>query len=179
MRLFTLNAFAVLLLVLFSGWAGWKAQSYRLGEQYARELAGRDKAHANTLDEVARAAAASQRAELGRRQALEQQLQRQDALHHGRLTHAQQEATRLRDRIATADLRLSVLLDSGVAGSSCGMPASTSAGGLVHAAPRAGLDPAHAQRIVAITDDGDEGLMALAACQQYVQAVSTRSAAPR
>jgi hypothetical protein len=30
------------------------------------------------------------------------------------------------------------------------------------------LDPAHAQRIAAITDAGDEGLIALAACQAYV-----------
>ena len=51
------------------------------------------------------------------------------------------------------------------------MPASTTTGGVVHAAPRARLDPAHAQRIIAITDDGDNAVIALRACQAYVQAI--------
>ncbi|MGY2173416.1 lysis protein, partial [Pseudomonas gingeri] len=37
---------------------------------------------------------------------------------------------------------------------------------------RARLDPAHAQRIIAITDDGDRALIALKACQAYAGAVS-------
>ncbi|MFP3500120.1 lysis protein, partial [Pseudomonas sp. SIMBA_059] len=32
--------------------------------------------------------------------------------------------------------------------------------------------PAHAQRIIAITDDGDRGLIALQACQAYVREVT-------
>lgn len=35
---------------------------------------------------------------------------------------------------------------------------------------RARLDPAHALRIIGITDAGDEGLIALQACQAYVKA---------
>lgn len=37
---------------------------------------------------------------------------------------------------------------------------------------RARSPPAHAQRIVAITGDGDEGLRALQACQGYVREVT-------
>ncbi|MGY2365602.1 lysis protein, partial [Pseudomonas azotoformans] len=44
--------------------------------------------------------------------------------------------------------------------------------GVVHAARRAQLDPAHAQRIIAITDAGDQGLIALRACQAYVRSVT-------
>ena len=33
-------------------------------------------------------------------------------------------------------------------------------------------DPAHAQRIIGITDAGDQGLIALAACQAYAREVS-------
>jgi hypothetical protein len=40
---------------------------------------------------------------------------------------------------------------------------------VVHAARRAQLDPAHAQRIIAITDAGDQGLIALRACQAYIR----------
>ncbi|MBH3429402.1 hypothetical protein [Pseudomonas alkylphenolica] len=39
------------------------------------------------------------------------------------------------------------------------------------ATTRAQLDPAHARRIVAITDAGDQGLIALRACQAYVRAL--------
>ena len=40
---------------------------------------------------------------------------------------------------------------------------------VLHAARRARLEPAHAQRIIAITVAGDQGLVALAACQTYVR----------
>jgi hypothetical protein len=42
---------------------------------------------------------------------------------------------------------------------------------VVHARVRAELDPAHAQRIIAITDEGDQRLIALAACQAYVRSI--------
>lgn len=45
-------------------------------------------------------------------------------------------------------------------------------GGVVHGAVRSQLDRAHAQRIVAITDEGDRGLIALNACQAYVREVT-------
>ncbi|MCP9736654.1 lysis protein, partial [Pseudomonas sp. GBPI_506] len=34
------------------------------------------------------------------------------------------------------------------------------------------LDPAHAQRIIRITDDGDNAIIALRACQAYVSAIA-------
>ncbi|MEG0241660.1 MAG: lysis system i-spanin subunit Rz, partial [Pseudomonas sp.] len=77
----------------------------------------------------------------------------------------------LRDRLATADVRLSVLLDADSA-SGCDVPKTTGTGGVDHATVRARLDPAHAQRIIAITDAGDRGLIALQACQAYVKALT-------
>jgi hypothetical protein len=44
---------------------------------------------------------------------------------------------------------------------------------VVHGTHRAELDPAHAQRIVDITGDGDRGLIALRACQDYARGVTT------
>ena len=52
------------------------------------------------------------------------------------------------------------------------MQATTGAGGVVYGAHRARLDPAHAQRIIGITGDGDQGLIALQACQAYAKEVS-------
>ena len=40
---------------------------------------------------------------------------------------------------------------------------------MIHGATRAQLDPAHAQRIIGITNGGDQGLIALQACQSYVR----------
>ena len=48
----------------------------------------------------------------------------------------------------------------------------TGTGGVVHGSRRAQLDPAHAQRIIGITGDGDQGLIALQACQAYAKEVS-------
>ncbi|WP_076951424.1 lysis system i-spanin subunit Rz [Pseudomonas cedrina] len=103
------------------------------------------------------------------RLALEQQLTASDIRHARELIDAQRHQAALRDRLATADVRLSVLLD---ASSGCAVPAATGAGSVVHAAARARLDPAHAQRIIRITDDGDNALIALRACQAYVHAVA-------
>nr|WP_115086363.1 lysis system i-spanin subunit Rz [Pseudomonas wadenswilerensis] len=112
-----------------------------------------------------------QGAEQARRRALEDQLQAIDKTHHQELTNAQATQARLRDRLATSDLRLSVLLATPTQGSGCGVPAAAGATSMVHGAPRGELDPAAAQRIVAITDAGDQGLIALAACQAYVRGV--------
>jgi hypothetical protein len=43
---------------------------------------------------------------------------------------------------------------------------------VVHGAARARLDPEHAKRIIRITDSGDRGLIALAACQAYAREVT-------
>ena len=87
-------------------------------------------------------------------------------------TAEQRDQDRLRDRLATADVRLSVLLDAGDVAAGCAVPAAAGTGGVDHATVRARLDPAHAQRIVAITDEGDRGLIALQACQAYVRALA-------
>ncbi|WP_136478973.1 lysis system i-spanin subunit Rz [Pseudomonas sp. DG56-2] len=128
-------------------------------------------ANAFQLEREAAAVAAIdwQSAEQVRRRALEERLQAKDKTHFKELHDAQQAQARLRDRLATSDLRLSVLLAT--PSGDRGVPATTSAGGLVHGAARGELDPAAAQRIVAITDDGDQGLIALKACQSYVTEV--------
>jgi catalase (peroxidase I) len=112
-----------------------------------------------------------QEAEKGRRKALEDRLQVIDETYFKEFSDAQKNISRLRDRLATSDLRLSVLLAEGSA-SGCSMRAGAEASGVAHGGARARLDPAHAHRIVAITDTGDQGLIALAACQAYVREVS-------
>ncbi|WP_374045274.1 lysis protein [Pseudomonas donghuensis] len=138
--------------------AEWQAKSSKQANDFQLEREAAAVAVINWQD-----------AEQALRRTLEDRLQANDKTHHQELTNAQATQARLRDRLATSDLRLSVLLAAPAQGSGCGMSATTAAGGLVHGAKRGELDAAAAQRIVAITDAGDQGLIALRACQAYVR----------
>ena len=92
--------------------------------------------------------------------------------HYRALTDEKIKQARLRDRLATADLRLSVQLDTTTTTGCDAVQTTTRTGSVVHGAHRAQLDRAHAQRIIGITGDGDQGLIALQACQAYAKEVS-------
>ena len=155
-----------ILLALGIGFGGaWQVQDWRMGKKLA-EQAG---LYGDDLAAISNAAAAQARGEQGKRMTLEQRLAESDQQHTKELFDAQRNHARLRDQLATADVRLSVLIEDSA--SSCNVPTATGAVGVVHAARRAQLDPAHAQRIIRITDDGDSALIALRACQAYVRAV--------
>lgn len=169
-----------LLLIAGAGAAGaWVIQDWR----YGNELSEQARKSSEQATARVEAVLATLTAEQDARRDLEDRLQADDRTHYKELSDAQKAQQHLSDRLATADVRLSVLLaatDSGC--TSCdGVSAATSAGGVVHGGTRAELDPAHAQRIVSITGDGDQGLIALKACQGYVRGVweaSQRQAPP-
>jgi len=154
----------VLLIVLAGFGSAWQFQDWR----YDRQLSEQARLNGERLNQLAAASAEAQKAEQDKRLALEQRLAASEQTHYRKLSDAQRDQNRLRDRLATADLRLSVLIDADSAGSS-DVPKASGAGGVDHAAVRARLDAAHAQRIIAITDTGDRGLIALQACQDYVR----------
>lgn len=158
----------LLTLLLATAGGVWRVQDWRYGQQLAEQA----RLHQSDLAAISNAAATQVRADQEKRLALEQRLSTSDQTHYKELSDAQTNQARLRDRLATADLRLSVLLTEDSAGG-CSVPAGTGAGIVVHGPTRAQLDPAHAQRIIGITDAGDQGLIALAACQAYVKEVST------
>ncbi|WP_454863721.1 lysis protein [Pseudomonas hormoni] len=168
---YRLLAMVVLLAVLVGGSAAiaWQIQDWRYGQQLEQQA----RLQAETLNQLALAAAAQQRAEQEKRLALEQRLSASEQSHYRVLSDAQRDQGRLRDRLATADVRLSVLLDATESASGCSMSAATPTGSVVHGPTRAQLDPAHAQRIISVTDAGDRGLIALSACQAYAKEVST------
>ncbi|XHF32258.1 lysis system i-spanin subunit Rz [Pseudomonas chlororaphis] len=158
----------LMLLAAGSAALAWQFQDWR----YGRQLAEQARLHAETLNQLTTAAATAQQAEQDKRLALEQRLTASEQTHYRALNDAQHDQDRLRDRLATADLRLSVLIDAGDAAQGCAVPAASGAGVVDHAAVRARLDPAHARRIVAITGEGDRGLIALQACQAYIRALA-------
>jgi hypothetical protein len=159
----------VLMATLAGGSAAiaWQVQDWRYGKQLAEQA----RLHTETLNKLALASVAQQRAEQDRRLALEQRLATSEQTHYRALNDVQRDQSRLRDRLATADLRLSVLLDATTGAGNGSVSATTATGGVVHGPTRAALDPAHAQRIIGITDEGDRGLIALAACQAYVKTI--------
>ncbi|MBK3446375.1 lysis system i-spanin subunit Rz [Pseudomonas lactis] len=163
-----LAGLALLILALMASAAGfaWQVQDWRYGQRLA-EQAG---LHKDDLTAISNAAAAQTRIEQDKRLGLEGRLQSIDEAHFKEFSDAQKNISRLRDHLATSDLRLSVLLAEDPA-SGCNVPSAPGAVGVVHGAARAQLDPAHAQRIIGITDAGDQGLIALRACQAYVRAV--------
>jgi len=159
----------ILVAMAVSFGAAWQVQDWRLGKMQAEEGAQFEA----DLAAISNAAAAQARAEQNKREALEQSLAISDQQHIKELSDAQRNQALLRDRLATADVRLSVLLDATDSASGCNMPTTPGAVGVVHATRGARLDPAHAQRIIGITDVGDQGLIALRACQAYAKEVST------
>lgn len=163
----------LVLLAAVSAALAWQFQDWR----YGRQLAEQARLHAETLNQLTSAAATAQQAEQDKRLALEQRLTASEQTHYRALNDAQRDQDRLRDRLATADLRLSVLLDATTDAGNGSVPTSATTGSVVHGPTRAELDPAHAQRIVGITDDGDRGLMALSACQDYVRLIFDRERA--
>ncbi|AZE67707.1 lysis system i-spanin subunit Rz [Pseudomonas synxantha] len=160
-----------ILMALAIGFGGaWQVQDWRLGKKMAERIAEQGARHQKELDSITGEAWRQQKAELDKRLATEEKLAFQDQQHTKELSDAQRNQARLRDQLATADVRLSVLIEDSASG--CNVPTTPSASGVVHAARRAKLDPAHAQRIIAITDAGDQGLIALRACQAYVRAIA-------
>ena len=157
----------ILALMAGSAWAAWEWQANAYGQQ----LAAKEAAYQTERTDLANANSAQILAEQGKRLALEQWLAASDQSHYRALTDEKTKHARLRDRLATADLRLSVQLDAAATGCDAVQPA-TGAGRVVYGAHRARLDPAHAQRIIGITGDGDQGLIALQACQAYAKEVS-------
>ena len=169
---------AVLLGVLVGGSLAWLWQARELATQSAeheQQLSAKDLEHSREREAAAAAALNQLEVQQGARRDMEDRLQAQDQKHWKEMNYAQQAQARLRDRLATADVRLSVLVDTGsltAQGCGGGNREAAGAGGVVDGAIRAQLDPAHARRIIAITDEGDRGLIALKACQAYVREIT-------
>jgi len=157
----------ILALMAGSAWAAWTWQANAYGQQ----LAAKEAAHQIERTNLTNANSAQILVEQGKRIALEQWLAASDQSHYRALTDEKSKQARLRDRLATADLRLSVQLGATAATGCDGVQPTTGAGCVVHGDARAELDPAHAQRIIGITQDGDQGLIALEACQSYVRLI--------
>ncbi|MNH22384.1 Bacteriophage lysis protein [compost metagenome] len=166
---------ALLLGLAVGGRCAWLWQANDYGKQLA-EVHGE---HALERDRASSAALGKLQAVQAERSALEQRLQADSTTHYQELKDAQEDRSHLAGQLATANVRLSVLIDNAAVapGGDCGVPAAAGAGRVVYGPARVQLDPAHAQRILGITGDGDDGLKALQACQGYVRALQKNNPA--
>ncbi|MCE0854016.1 lysis protein [Pseudomonas asiatica] len=128
--------------VIYAGWQNIEAQSLAL-DQATKQV--------QTLE----AAAESRRNTI-------KLLADLDTQHTQERERANQTNASLRADVAAGKRRLSILATSCAAG-----PATAT--GLGHAEARAELDPAAAERIVAIVNDGDDAIRQLNALQDYVR----------
>lgn len=85
-----------------------------------------------------------------------------DTQHTQERERANQTNASLRAAVAAGERRLSVL-------AKCPAGTSSTTASVDHAEARAELDPAAAERIVAIANDGDDAIRALSALQDYVR----------
>lgn len=90
-----------------------------------------------------------------------------DTQHTQERERANQTNASLRADVAAGQRRLSVLATS------CTATGSATAAGVGHAEARAELDPAAAERIVRIANDGDDAIRQLNALQDYVRTACT------
>ncbi|CAI3798625.1 hypothetical protein GLGCALEP_02133 [Pseudomonas sp. MM221] len=130
-------------LVIYAGWQKIEAQSV-------------------ALDQATQQVATLQAATESRRNTI-RLLADLDTQHTQERERANQTNASLRADVAAGNKRLSVLATS------CGATGSATTAGLGHAEARAELDPAAAERIVAITNDGDDAIRQLSALQDYVR----------
>ncbi|EPN6724158.1 lysis protein [Pseudomonas putida] len=171
-----LNPRLALLMLLLGFAVGGRCAWLWQANDYDKQLAEVRGAHAQERGEAAQAALGKLQAVQAERSALEQRLQADSTIHHKELKDAQDDRKRLAGQLATANVRLSVLIDNAAVaiGGDCGVSATTGAGRLVYGPARVQLDPAHAQRILGITGDGDDGLKALSACQSFIRMLRSR-----
>ena len=128
--------------------------------------------HAQAMQAVTDAATLAAQQALARQTELSSQIAAIDAAHTEEIERAKIENDKLRGDVLSGARRLSVVAKC-PAGSR-GVSAGAASPGVDHAAERAELDPAAAERIVGITNDGDTAIMQLTACQDYIKAVTQK-----
>lgn len=128
--------------IIYAGWQKIEAQSL-------------------ALDQATQQVATLQAAAESRRNTI-QLLADLDTQHTQERESANQTNASLRADVAAGNKRLSILA------ASCGATGSSTTAGLGHAEARAELDPAAAERIIRIANDGDDAIRQLTALQDWV-----------
>lgn len=131
------------------------------------EVANIERDHAATMRAISDAAAKAAKDAIKKEQDLVGQIAALDKIRTEENERAGIEIDRLRDDISSGVYRMSVLTKSSP--SCAGLSKGSASASLDNGSPRAELDPAHAERIIAIPAEGDKAIRQLIGCQQYVK----------
>lgn len=121
--------------------------------------------YAQEQERIAKAYQAEIQKAVGKERELRERIELVDKKYYEELQDAKAKNAELRDRIASGDLRLSVATRTTSCSSVSG---ATETASVDNGEGRTELDPAHAERIIRITEYGDEQIRKLNACQAYV-----------
>lgn len=140
-------------------WSGWSVNNYRwqarysqLETEHAAQINKINQEYINDVNVMAEAA-----------DTLRAEIAAKDKAHYEQFEHARNQNAELRRVIADGSKRLSVITAQNNR-QAC-LPGTASNPGMDASPARAELDPAFAERIVAIANDGDEAIRQLTALQ--------------
>lgn len=157
---------AMVAAVAAGAFAAWAVQDWRYGEQ----IADLKREHAEQLGEIAKEGAEQARAALDWKDRAEKATAEIDARQQEN-DRVKAENARLADELRTGARRVFVAAKCPAAAGSSKVPGAAPAARVDDEGARAELDPAVAQRMVGITDDGDDAIRELTALQDYVRGV--------
>lgn len=121
--------------------------------------------HAEYVASVAEAATAAVTAHANEADRMHEANSELDYKYTQELANAKAESDKLRDAVLAGERRL--YINTKTPACSGGVPSTTSTTSLDDGANRAELDPATANRIISLTDAGDEAIRKLTSCQLY------------
>lgn len=155
----TARGIALMVAVALIFGAGWVTNGWRLSAQIERQ----QKQYAEALQQQQESAQAATERLIAERDAL-------DRRHTQEMEDARSENDRLLAAVRSGERRLSVR-------ARCpSVPADGATTGVDDAGTRAELDPAAAERIIALGTDGDEAIRQLNALQDYIRAQQAAAA---
>ena len=143
----------------------WSFQELRYNSQISSIKA----AHAEYVASVATAAADAVQAHAAEAQRQAKAVATIDHKYTQELANAQAESDRLRAAVRSGEQRLYINTNGSACGS--GLSGTATTASMDHAASRSQLDPAAAERIIALTDKGDRAIRQLTACQAYIKSL--------
>lgn len=126
--------------------------------------------HSQAMQAVSDAAALAAQQALARQTEMSSQIAAIDAAHTEEIERAKIENERLRGDVLSGARRLSVAAKCPA--SRGGLPGNYRSPSVDNDPSRAELDPAAADRIVRIANDGDTAIIQLAACQDFIKALT-------
>lgn len=149
-------------------WSGWAVNDYRWQAKYSKLDADRiAELHRINNEYISDVAVMAEAADT-----LRTEIAAKDQQYQETVNHARKQQDDLRRTIRDGNLRLSVLTRQANSNNCGAVPAAPADTSGANGQTRAELDPAAAERIVSIVNDGDDAIRQLTALQEICGAIT-------